>query len=211
MGPPGAGKGTQAARLLRRCAGVHIASGDILRRIVEREDSDLARAARVIHEGKLIPDDVVGAIVFRELDRSEAAAGFILDGFPRNVAQARMLDEYLASRNCALTTVIALDIDDDVLVGRLSGRLTCMQCGATFHTRFQPPREPGVCDVCGSELVVREDDRPARIRLRLQLYHEKTKPLLDYYREQGLLRVVDGVGEEDAVFSRVAEAAGCLV
>ena len=202
-GPPGAGKGTQSSLLAARWGVPHIASGDILRRIIATEDSDLARSARVINEGKMIPDAVANAIVFRELDKPEAAPGFILDGYPRDVAQAGALAEYLDEKGCALDAAVALRIDREALVERLTGRLTCPQCGESYHVRAAPPKAAGVCDLCGHALVVREDDQPDRIRTRFEVYAEQTEPLLDWYRGRGLLRTVDGSGTEHEVLDRI--------
>ena len=191
LGPPGAGKGTQGTRLGERLGVPHIASGDILRHIVATEDSELARAARVINEGKLIPDAVANAIVFRELEKPEAASGFVLDGYPRDVPQAKALDAFLAAKDASLDAVLALLIAEEALVARLTGRLTCPNCGESYHVRNAPPQTPGVCDVCGSALMVRADDQPDRIRTRLVVYHRKTEPLMTFYRTRGgLLRTV---------------------
>lgn len=207
LGPPGAGKGTQGERLSRRWNALHISSGDILRRIIATEDSDLARAARVILDGKLISDEVANAIIFRELEKPQAAErGFILDGYPRNVAQAGALDTLLSGNRLSLDRVVALEIDENTQVERLTGRLTCPNCGMSYHVRHEPPRVPGICDRCGAKLVVREDDRPEKIRTRFAIYHEKTEPLIAYYRERGLLSEIVAVGTEDEVFHRILTA-----
>lgn len=206
MGPPGAGKGTQGMLLAERYAVPHIASGEILRRLIATEDSELARAARVINEGKLIPDAVANAIAFREMEKPGAARGFILDGYPRDVAQAEALEGFLAARGQALDASVALLAGEDVLVERLTGRLTCPVCETSYHARSDPPRAPGVCDREGAALVVREDDHPDRIRIRIALYHQKTEPLVAFYRERGLLREVDAVGTEAEVCRAIERA-----
>jgi adenylate kinase len=208
MGPPGAGKGTQGARLEQRFGVPHISSGAILRRIVATEDSDLARAARVINEGKLIPDAVANAIMFREIEGPKAAAGFVLDGYPRDVTQAEALDAFLAARAEALDAVVALLISEETLVTRLAGRLTCPNCGESYHIQSAPPRVTGMCDRCGGTLAVRADDQPDRIRTRLEEYQRKTEPLIALYRAHGLLRPVDAAGSEDEVFASVLGALG---
>lgn len=207
MGPPGAGKGTQGTRLADLWNVPHIASGDILRRIIATEDSELARAARVINEGKLIPDAVASAIVFRELEKPEAARGFVLDGYPRGVAQAEALQAFLCRNGGgSLDAVVALTINEATLIQRLGGRLTCTNCGAIFHVVNEPSETGSKCDQCGGELAQRADDHPAQIRTRFALYHAKTEPLLAYYAERRLLRTVDAEGTEEEVFSRVAAA-----
>lgn len=205
MGPPGAGKGTQGIRLGDREKIPHIASGDILRRILAAEDSELARVARVIEQGKLIPDATANAVVLGELEKPEAAQGFVLDGYPRNVSQAEALEHFLQARGSALDAVIALQASEDVLVARLVGRLTCPRCGESFHLKSAPPRVAGICDRCGHRLEVREDDHPDPIRFRISLYHQKTEPLLMFYQVRGLLRLVDASGGEDAVFAAILQ------
>lgn len=210
LGPPGSGKGTQGTRLASLWGVPHIASGDRMRQILQEEpDSELAQAIRVIDEGRLVSDETAGRVVFRALAREDACRGFVLDGYPRSVNQARDLERFLAERqNCALDAVIGLVIDEEALVERLSGRLTCPNCGATYHVKSAPPRVAGVCDICGHTLVVREDDRPDRIRTRLHLYRERTEPLMAFYRENGLLHEVNAAGREETVFSRVLGALG---
>jgi adenylate kinase len=202
LGPPGAGKGTQGKRLADFWKVPHIASGDLLRKVIEA-GGPLADAVRVINEGKHVSDEIVSGIVFAELD---AVPGFVLDGYPRNVSQAETLDRHLAERGVRLDAVIALQVGDDEVLRRLAGRLTCPNCGETYHIPNQPPRVPGTCDRCGASLMVREDDKPEGIRTRLALYHERTEPLLSYYRAAGLLREVDATGTEDEVFARCLDA-----
>lgn len=206
IGPPGSGKGTQGARLATAWGIPHIASGAILRRIIATEDSDLARAARVINEGKYIPDAIANAIAFRELSKPEAESGFLLDGYPRDVAQAEALDAFLRQGKRRIDVAVELDIDPDLVVERLAGRLTCPNCGQTYHIRAMPPQKPGFCDRCGSVLTVREDDQPERIRYRFDLYREKSGPLVAFYREQGVLRTVDASVDEDGVFTAIVSA-----
>ena len=209
MGPPGAGKGTQGTRLSALFAVPHIASGDLLRRILAEEpNSDLARAAHVISEGKMVSDSVAGAIVFRELDK---ASGFILDGFPRNVAQGEQLLDYLAKSRRRLNAALYLEVSEAEILRRLSGRLTCVHCGATYHVVSEPPKIAGICDNCGNRLEVRPDDLPNRVRTRLQVYQERTAPLIDWYRGKGLLRTIEADGNEDIVFARcVAAIEACV-
>ncbi len=208
LGPPGAGKGTQGARLARQWGVPHIASGDILRRLIaEGGDTEYARAARVINEGKMVSDDTASGLVFGELVKPEAAGGFVLDGYPRNIDQAYRLTRFLDELGEKLDGVIGLVISEEAVIARLAARLTCVNCGESYHTVAAPPRVAGVCDRCGHTLEVRSDDRPDRVHMRLTLYHERTAPLLAYYREQGLLREADAEGEENAVWERVLAAA----
>lgn len=203
LGPPGAGKGTQGYRLSRHWDVPHVASGDLLRRVIATEGGELAETARVIHQGHMVSDELASTIVFREI---EGTSGFVLDGYPRNVAQARTLEDFLKQRQIALDAVLSLTLDDAEILRRLTGRLTCPACGESYHRDTQPPKVEGICDRCGGTLIIREDDHPDRIKTRLALYAERTQPLIDYYREAGLLRAVDGVGTEEAVFSRCLSA-----
>ncbi|MEI6432409.1 MAG: nucleoside monophosphate kinase [bacterium] len=204
MGPPGSGKGTQGVKLAERFDNPHVSSGDILRRILaSNENSELANAVRIIEEGKMVTDEIAGAIVFREL---ENVTGFILDGYPRNVRQAELLDIYLKAQGNRLDAALYLAVDKEELMRRLTGRLTCENCGETYHLSLEPPRRAGFCNNCGSPLIVREDDQPDRITVRLRLYLERTRPVLDYYQASGLLRKVDGIGSQEQVFARCEAA-----
>jgi adenylate kinase len=204
LGPPGSGKGTQGLRLAEAYGVPHISSGDLLRRVLATDaESELAQAVRVINEGRFVSDETVSQLVFREL---EAAPGFVLDGYPRNVGQAERFDTFLEARGSALDAVLFLDVSEQEILRRLGGRLTCPNCGATYHIQAEPPRVAGICDRCGAHLVVREDDRPDQVRTRLAVYGERTRPLVDYYRERDLLRIVDAHGSEDEVFGRCRQA-----
>ena len=209
MGPPGAGKGTQGTLLAKRWGVPHVASGAILRRALADPASSggaLAHAAEVIKGGGFVTNEVANAIVFRELGKPTARRGFVLDGYPRDVAQAEALEDYLAAGRRELHAVVALQSDEEILIARLAGRLTCPQCGATYHVQSAPPAREGVCDDCGARLIVREDDEPESIRTRLALYAEKTEPLTAFYATRGLLRPVDAAGTEDDVAKRVLAA-----
>jgi adenylate kinase len=202
LGPPGAGKGTQAQRLAERHGLAHIATGDIFRRNV-REESELGRLARSYMEaGELVPDDVTVRMVAEAL--GEVPGGFVLDGFPRTVAQAEALEEVLTEGAQPLSVALALSIDDETAVRRIAGRRTCGRCQRAYNVEFDPPRVPGVCDVCGGALVQRHDDEEDIVRRRIQVYHESTQPLLEFYAERGLLREIDAAGDEDEVAERAA-------
>jgi adenylate kinase len=206
LGAPGAGKGTQAQRLAARFGIPQISTGDMLR-AAKREGTALGRQAEsYMTAGKLVPDEVVIGLVEERLRYTDAQPGFILDGFPRTIAQAEALDGVLARLGRSRLRVIDVQVPEAVLVERLGGRLTCPKCGATYHAVFTPPKKLGICDNCGSELVTRPDDRPEAISQRLHEYRDKTAPLVDYYRRAKLLRSVDGVGELDAVLGRIMVA-----
>ncbi len=205
LGPPGAGKGTQAKMLCSHFGIPQISTGDILREAVRNQSPMGVKAKTYMDAGALVPDDVVVGIVKERLLADDCRKGFVLDGFPRTVAQADALKQALAEMGIALDAVVSLEVDAEVLVERLAGRRTCKECGKGYHVKFDPAREPGICDVCGGELVQREDDREETIRKRLTVYREQTAPLVDYYKDEGLLRRVDGMGPMDEVQAQIRE------
>jgi adenylate kinase len=206
LGPPGAGKGTQAERIAAKYDVPHLSTGDMLREAVAAGTEVGRRAKAIMDAGRLVPDDVMNGLVAERIARPDAARGFVLDGFPRTVAQAEALDDLLGRGDQRLDAVVELAVDDDALVDRISGRFACAQCGAGYHDRFRRPKADAVCDVCGSrEFVRREDDNPETVRARLKSYHAQTAPLLPYYRDKGLLAAVDGMAEIDDVSSEVFE------
>jgi adenylate kinase len=203
LGPPGSGKGTQGERLAADFRLPYYATGDILRAAV-RDRTELGRKAKEYMErGDLVPDEVIIGVISERVESPEAADGFILDGFPRTTAQAEALDEEMERLGTQLTAALLIEVSDDEVVRRLGGRRTCVKEGHIFHLEFDPPKNKGVCDVCGSRLVVRDDDKPEVIRHRLEQYHLKTEPLIAYYDEQGILRRVDGGLDPDAVGDRI--------
>ncbi len=207
IGPPGVGKGTQAARLQAKTGAVPLASGDIFRAEV-RNLTELGKLAKsYMDKGDLVPDDVtIRMMESRLLDPKVKECGFILDGFPRTVPQAVALDALLETMDLALGRVIALDIEDDVVVDRLSGRRTCPSCEEIFHIKTRPPKQANRCDKCGSALTVRPDDQPETIRERLRVFHENTEPVETYYQNKGLLRRIDGSASPDEVFKSILAA-----
>ena len=206
LGPPGAGKGTQAKRLEESRGLVQLATGDMLRAAVAQKTSYGRIAQAVMERGDLVSDDIVVAIIAERLDKPDVKRGFVLDGFPRNVAQAEALDQMLQSKGMKLDTAIEMKVDDEALVERIAGRFACAQCGKGYHDRFDPPKTPGVCDVCGStEFVRRADDNEATVRSRLEVYNRQTAPLVEYYRQQGKLQVVDGMASMDKVTKQIEE------
>ena len=203
MGTPGAGKGTQAKLLATQFNACHISTGDMLREAV-RSGSPLGREAqRAMDEGRLVPDDVVVGLVEERLGSPECAMGFLLDGFPRTVAQAGALDALLARRKQPLDGVVLIAIPREHAVERLSGRRVCERCGTMYHLRFDPPADPTRCTRCGGVLLQRDDDREETILHRMDVYARETTPVLEHYRAAGLLREVDGTGEREEVFRRV--------
>jgi adenylate kinase len=206
LGPPGAGKGTQAKRLEESRGMVQLATGDMLRAAVAEGTEHGRRAKAVMERGDLVSDDIVVAIIAERLERPDVAQGFVLDGFPRNVAQAEALDEMLQSKAMKLDGVIEMKVDDEALVERISGRFSCAECGKTYHDRFDPPKTPGVCDACGStQFVRRADDNEETVRSRLEVYNRQTSPLVEYYGRQGKLRTVDGMASMDEVTQQLEE------
>jgi adenylate kinase len=211
LGPPGAGKGTQAERIAARYGIPHLSTGDMLREAVAADTEVGRRAKAIMDAGQLVPDDVMNRLVADRIAQPDAARGFVLDGFPRTQAQAEALDDLLSRRGQRLDAVLELAVDDDALVDRISGRFACAKCGAGYHDRYKQPKVEGVCDLCGSrEFVRREDDNAETVRARLNAYHAQTAPLLPYYRNKGLLTVVDGMAEIDDVSAEVFEKIGAL-
>jgi adenylate kinase len=205
LGPPGAGKGTQAKRLVARLGIPQLSTGDILRNAVAA-GTPLGRQAKALMDaGKLVPDEVVNGVIEEALDSPEAAKGFLFDGFPRTVAQATALDEMLRRRRKKIEHVILLEVPTDVLVERLSGRQTC-PVDQTSYGKDNPPKRPGLCDKDGAKLVVRPDDMPDRVRQRMLEYLDKTALLTGYYKTRGVVRPVDGVGTVDEVEKRIGQA-----
>ena len=211
LGPPGAGKGTQAQRLAESDGLVQLSTGDMLRAAVA-SDSEIGRIAKpIIEAGKLVPDDVMVAMIERRIDEPDCADGFILDGFPRTLAQAEALDDVLRRKSRRLDAVIEMAVNDGVLVERISGRFSCANCGAGYHRQFRPTAEEGVCDRCGStEFKQRPDDNEETVKTRLAAYHAQTEPLLPYYRDRGVLKTVDGMAAIDEVTAQIGTALGTL-
>lgn len=203
LGPPGSGKGTQGERLQEDFRLPYYATGDILRAAV-RDETELGRTAKeYMDRGDLVPDEVIIGVIAERVSDHEAADGFILDGFPRTVGQAEALGAEMERLGRTITAALLIDVSDEEVVRRLGGRRTCVKEGHVFHVEFDPPKNEGVCDVCGARLIVRDDDKPEVIRHRLETYHHKTKPLVDYYEERGVLKCVDGALDPDEVGNRI--------
>jgi adenylate kinase len=202
LGPPGSGKGTQGERLQQDLQLPYYATGDILRAAV-REGTDIGKEAKsYMDDGDLVPDDVIVGVIAERIDQKEAEDGFILDGFPRTQPQADALGEKLEELGRGVSAALLIDVSDDEVVRRLGGRRTCPN-GHIFHVDFDPPEEEGVCDVCGEQLAIRDDDKPEVIRKRLSTYHDKTEPLIEFYESQGLLSRVDGDQPPEEVTDRI--------
>ena len=203
LGPPGAGKGTQAERIASLYGIPHISTGDIFRENI-RKGTELGLEAKgFMDRGELVPDSLVIDIVKSRLDTSDCRKGFILDGFPRTVAQADALSAMLAEMSMPIGHVLNIQVPDEVVVGRLTARRTCTSCGSVCHLLYDPPSAEGICDACGGELYCRDDDGEDTVRTRLEEYKAKTQPLIDYYDREGLLRNVDGSAEMEEVFKAI--------
>ncbi|MEM7226606.1 MAG: adenylate kinase [Pseudomonadota bacterium] len=206
LGPPGAGKGTQAKRIEESHSMVQLSTGDMLRAVVA-SGSDLGRQAKdIMDAGQLMPDDLMVQMIGERIDQPDCANGFILDGFPRTTPQAESLDQLFSNKGLKLDHVIEMRVDEEALVERITGRFSCAKCGAGYHDKFQRPKVDGVCDQCGStEFIRRDDDNEATVRRRLEAYHAQTAPILPYYQEKGILVGVDGMADIDEVTKQIQE------
>jgi len=208
LGPPGAGKGTQAALISQEAGVAHVATGDLFRENIRNQTELGLQAKAFVDKGSLVPDELTVRMLLDRLDRPDTQKGVLLDGFPRTVDQARALDEALKERGQAVDKVLYINVGEEEVVRRLAGRWTCRQCGAVYHQVFSPPKQQGKCDQCGGELYQRDDDKPETVRNRLGVYSQQTAPLIDYYKGQGKLLEVNGEQEADAVGRDLLKAAG---
>ncbi len=208
LGPPGAGKGTQAKKLVQLLGIPQISTGDILRE-KRKEDSPLGRQIReIMASGKLVPDEIVIEIVKERLSQPDCEKGFILDGFPRTIPQAEALDKVLEEMGKKLDAVVYIEVPEEELIKRISGRRVCEKCGEEYHIIFKPPKVEGVCDKCGGKLIQREDDKEEVVKKRIEVYNESTAPLIDYYEKKGLLKRINGVAPMEEVFESIKRALG---
>ena len=208
LGPPGAGNGTQAAGIVEKYNIPHISTGDIFRKNI-KEGTELGKKAKgFIDQGLLVPDELTVGLVTDRISQPDCKNGFMLDGFPRNVAQAQHLDKYLKEVGISLDKVVNIEVDKDILVGRAVGRRICKSCGATYHVEFNPPKVDGVCDVCGGELYQRADDNEETVSKRIQVYLDETKPLVNYYSQEGIIANINGQQSIDKVFADIVNALG---
>ena len=203
LGPPGAGKGTQAERLVDDFDLPYFATGDILRAAVKEESELGTEAKEYMDRGDLVPDDLICRVIMERIDSNEAADGFLLDGFPRTVKQADVLENALEKRGRRLTAALLIDVDDDEVIKRLSGRRVCVKNGHNYHVEFDPPKNEGVCDQDGSRLVQRDDDKPETVQHRLDVYREQTEPLVERYEKESVLRRFDGKRSPSEVHDHV--------
>jgi len=208
MGPPGAGKGTQAALIKKEYNIPHISTGDMFREAIKNMTPLGVEAKRYIDKGMLVPDSVTINLVRERLAKEDCKKGFLLDGFPRTLEQAYALNEILKELNMKLDAVININVDLDALVDRIVGRRVCKACGAGYHVTNLPPKKEGICDVCGGELIQRKDDTKETVVTRLNVYTNQTKPLLSFYEGLGLVKNVDGMGDIDAIFSNIKKSLG---
>ncbi len=203
LGAPGAGKGTQAKRLAAKYGIPHISTGDIFRANI-KNGTELGQKAKVfMDQGLLVPDELVVDLIMDRFQEPDCENGYVLDGFPRTIPQAKALDAALAGKNDAVEYAIDVDVPDETIISRMSGRRACVACGATYHLVTIPPRKEGICDVCQAELILRDDDKPETVEKRLKVYHEQTQPLIDYYKEKGILRSIDGTRSPEDTFSDI--------
>lgn len=208
LGPPGAGKGTQAKRLIDKYSIPQISTGDMLRAALKEGTALGLEAKKYMDKGELVPDSVVIGLVKERIQQNDCAKGYMLDGFPRNVSQAEALDKMLAELKQKIDDVICIEVPSEELLGRLTGRRTCRSCGAGFHVMFDPPKKEGVCDKCNGELYQRDDDNETTVKSRLDVYAKQTEPLIGYYKNQGKLRSINGVGDMEEIFSRITAVLG---
>jgi len=210
LGGPGAGKGTQAKLLIEKYQIPQISTGDILRAAVKEGTAMGKKAKEYMDAGQLVPDEVVIGIIEDRLKQADAQKGFILDGFPRTVPQAEALDATLKKMGSKIDHVLSIEVDEEELVTRLTGRRTCknLACGQMFHIQFTPPKKEGVCDKCGSDLYQRDDDNETTVRSRLTTYNQATKPLIDYYSKQGMVKTIKGVGGINDIFNKIVGILG---
>ncbi|MBQ7447511.1 MAG: adenylate kinase [Eubacterium sp.] len=208
LGAPGAGKGTQAKQIADKFSIPHISTGDIFRANI-KEGTELGKKAKgYMDAGELVPDELVCDLVVDRIQKEDCANGFILDGFPRTIPQAEALTEALNAIGQKMDYAIDIEVDDAQIVERMGGRRACLGCGATYHIINIPPKKEGICDRCGSEIILRDDDKPETVQNRLNVYHEQTQPLIDYYKNEGILSSVDGTQPMDKVFADIIGIVG---
>ena len=208
LGAPGAGKGTQAAKVAESLHIPHISTGDIFRANI-KNGTELGKKAKAFMDaGKLVPDELTCDLVADRLAQSDCSEGFILDGFPRTIPQAEALEEVLTKLGTKIDYAVNIDVPDEAIVSRMSGRRACVGCGATYHIVYNPPKTENVCDVCGQTLILRDDDKPETVQTRLKVYHDQTQPLIDFYSGKGALVTVDGTMGLEDVFKAILKAIG---
>ena len=208
LGAPGAGKGTQAKKIAEKYDIPHISTGDIFRANIKNGTELGKKAKTYMDQGLLVPDELVVDLVVDRVGQDDAKKGYVLDGFPRTIPQAEALDEALAAINEKVDYAINVDVPDENIINRMSGRRACVACGGTYHIAYAPTKKEGICDACGGELVLRDDDKPETVKKRLDVYHEQTQPLIDYYSKKGILVDIDGTQEMSQVFDAIVKVLG---
>ena len=208
LGGPGAGKGTQAKKIAEKYTIPHISTGDIFRANIKNNTELGKKAKEYINQGLLVPDELVVDLVVDRLGQEDAKKGYVLDGFPRTIPQAEALTKALKEKNEEIDYAVNIEVADEVIVNRMAGRRACVACGGTYHVEFNPTKQEGICDACGGELVLRDDDKPETVQKRLEVYHKQTQPLIDYYTTAGKLVEVDGTQEVNKVFEAIVEILG---
>jgi adenylate kinase len=208
LGAPGAGKGTQAKMIAEKYGIPHVSTGDIFRANIKNGTELGMEAKKYMDQGLLVPDELTVRILLDRVAQDDCKNGYVLDGFPRTIPQAEVLDSELTKLGDHIDYAINVDVPDENIVKRMSGRRACLTCGATYHIEHVPPKKEGICDVCGSELVLRDDDKPETVKNRLNVYHEQTQPLIDFYTEKGVLKTVDGTVPMEEVFAAITAILG---
>lgn len=208
LGAPGAGKGTQAKKIAEKYSIPHISTGDIFRANIKNGTELGKKAKTFMDQGLLVPDELVVDLVVDRVGQDDAKNGYVLDGFPRTIPQAEALDNALAAINEKVDYAINVDVPDENIINRMSGRRACVSCGGTYHIVYAPTKTEGVCDACGGELVLRDDDKPETVKKRLDVYHEQTQPLIDYYNKKNILVDIDGTKEMSQVFDAIVKILG---
>ena len=205
LGAPGAGKGTQAIKIAEKYNIPHVSTGDIFRANIKAQTELGMEAKKYMDQGQLVPDELTVRILLDRVAKDDCKNGYVLDGFPRTIPQAEVLDEAVAKLNDKIDYAINVDVPDENIINRMSGRRACLKCGATYHIQHVPPKKEGICDECGSELVQRADDKPETVKERLNVYHDQTQPLIEYYEKKGILKSVDGTQDMGDVFNAIVD------
>lgn len=208
LGAPGAGKGTQAKKIAAKYAIPHISTGDIFRANIKNNTELGQKAKTYMDKGELVPDELVVDLIMDRFKEADCANGYVLDGFPRTIPQAEALDKALSANGESVDYAVNVEVPDENIINRMSGRRACVGCGATYHIQFNPTKVEGICDACGEKLILRDDDKPETVKNRLSVYHEQTQPLIDYYKNQGILKSVDGTQPMDEVFKAIVTILG---
>ena len=208
LGAPGAGKGTQAKKIAQKYGIPHISTGDIFRANIKNGTELGKKAKTYMDQGLLVPDELTGYLVIDRVNQEDCKDGYILDGFPRTIPQAESLDAALAKMGQKVDYAINVEVPDENIINRMSGRRACVGCGATYHIKYNPPKTEGICDACGEKLILRDDDKPETVQKRLGVYHDQTQPLIDYYGKAGVLKEVDGTVDMEEVFQAIVNILG---